>query len=165
MGRARRDLSRAFLWPPPGQVWTPRALPGARPRETRYAGCFARGAYPRAPSPTPGVRAGAPADGGGERSPGGARATSQPALPRSQGRARADQRRPPLSARPSSRLGRWGRGCRHQSPVTPARKRPIRSRLPSGTVTCRSPCFRKRKEDDKKSLRGQEPPQLLPGSD
>ena len=92
--------------------------------------------------------------------------TSPPPPPDARGRARASQCRPPLSTRPSSCSGRWGRGCPSRSPFpSRERKRPIRSRLRLGIVAWSSPCFRKRRGDSEKSLRRREPLQLLPGSD
>lgn len=146
MGRARAETARALFLRRPRAQFGCRVLPSsARSREpTHFARCGARHrqlgeerarARHGPPPPQPvSARAHQRSGGGGERS-GGARATSELALPGTRGRARACRRLPPLSTRPSSRPGRWGRGCGCSSPVpSRAHRHPTRSCLRSGTV-------------------------------
>lgn len=122
---ARAKTARALFLRRPRAEFGYRVLPSsARSRESthfgpaaaRDTGCSVRGgrARGRDPSPTAGVCAGAPAGWGRGREPRG-RASNVRAGAR--GRARASQRRPLLSTRPSSYSGLWGRGCRRRSPV------------------------------------------------
>lgn len=115
---ARQDRSRAFPPSSPGQVWMPRVPVETRVPEKRLGGpARGRARAPWTPPPRPWAARAQQPGGGGEGSPGGARATSEPALPGARGRARASRRRPPLSTRPSSSPGSSGRECRRRAPV------------------------------------------------
>lgn len=149
---ARAKTARALF------LHRPRARFGCRVFQSRRASPRSDSRRPRegtgarapwTPPPRPWAARAQQPGGGGEGSPGGARATSEPALPGARGRARASRRRPPLSTRPSSSPGSSGKECRRRAPVpSRAPKCSTRGSLPRGAVACRSPCFRKRKGDN-----------------